>query len=209
MKEPLHVVKSNAYHLDMPSAKRLEGDVRIDDPAALRALAHPARLTAIDELYQGSERTSSELAELTGLTPSAMSYHLRALERWGMVERGEARGDGRERPWRAAGRTLSLDPETVSAAATDIVAGTTLQHLREEFRRWAMVEPGEGKVWRDVTGISRGYFWLTEDEVAELSADLRAVFKKHTADRDTEHHPEGTRRVFCLYAIVPEATASA
>ena len=68
MKEMLHVVKSAAYNLDMPSAKRLEGDVRIDDPAALRALAHPARLTVIDELYQGSERTSSELADLTGLT---------------------------------------------------------------------------------------------------------------------------------------------
>jgi DNA-binding transcriptional ArsR family regulator len=192
----------------VPSEKRLEGDVRIDDPGALRALAHPARLSVIDELYQGVERTSSELAELTGLSPSAMSYHLRALRRWGMVERGEPREDGRERPWRAAGRTLSLDPETVTAAATDVVAGTTLQHLRDEFRRWAMIEQSQGKVWRDVTGMSRGYFWLTEDEVAELSADLRAVFTKHTADRDAGHHPEGTRRVFCLYAIVPESSSA-
>ena len=188
----------------MPSARRLEGEVRIDDPAALRALAHPARLMVIDELYQGSERTSSELAELTGLTPSAMSYHLRALERWGMVERGESRDDGRERPWRAAGRTLSLDPETVTAAATDVVTATTLQHLRDEFRRWAVVEQSQGKAWRDVTGIGRSYFWLTEEEVEELSTDLRAVMKKHTADRDAAHHPEGTRRVFFLYALVPE-----
>ena len=137
-----------------------------------------------------------------------MSYHLRALQRWGMVERGEPREDGRERAWRAAGRTLSLDPETVTAAATDVVAGTTLQHLRDEFRRWAMVEQDEGKIWRDVTGMSRGYFWLTEDEAAELSTDLRAVFEKHTADRDAAHHPEGTRRVFCLFAIVPEAPSA-
>ena len=45
--------------------------------------------------------------------------------------------------------------------------------------------------------MSRAYLWLTEDEAAELSADLRAVMKKHTADRDAEHHPDGTRRVFC------------
>ena len=192
----------------MASAKRLEGDVRIDDPGALRALAHPARLMVIDELYQGVERTSSELAELTGLSASAMSYHLRALERWGMVERGEPREDGRERPWRAAGRTLSLDPETVSAAATDVVAGTTLQHLRDEFRRWAMVEQDQGRGWRDVAGMSRSYLWLTEEEVAELSADLRAAVDKHTADRDAAHHPEGTRRVFCLFAIVPEAPSA-
>ena len=66
-------------------------EVRLRDPDALRALAHPARLLVVDELYQGNERTSSELAELTGLSPSAMSYHLRALERWGIVERGEPR----------------------------------------------------------------------------------------------------------------------
>jgi DNA-binding transcriptional ArsR family regulator len=201
MKQTLRVVK---YDLRMAPPRRLKGDVRLDDPGALKALAHPARLAVVDELYQGTERTSSELAELTGLSPSAMSYHLRALERWGIVEHGAEREDGRERPWRAAGRTLSLDPETVSSAAADVVAATTLQHLRDLFRRWAAVEPSETKSWRDVTGMSRAYLWLTEEEAEELSADLRAVMKKHTADRDAEHHPDGTRRVFMLFAIVPE-----
>ena len=180
------------------TARRLKGDIQIDDPGALKALAHPARLAVVDELYQGLERTASELAELTGLTASAMSYHLRALERWGIVERGDEREDGRERPWRAAGRTLSLDPETISSAAADVVAATTLQHLRGLFRRWAAAEPGEPKAWRDVTGMSRGYLWLTEEEAEELAADLRGVMKKHTSDRDAEHHPDGTRRVFCF-----------
>ena len=188
----------------MSSPRRLEGDVRIEDPGALRALAHPARLTVVDELYQGAERTSSELAEVTGLSASAMSYHLRALERWAIVERGAPRKDGRERPWRAAGRTLKLDPETVSTAAVDVVAGTTFQHLRDEFRRWAAVEQGEPKAWRDLAGVSRAYLWLTEDEAAAFDADLGAVLKKYTGDRDAAHHPEGTRRVFCLIATVPE-----
>src|SRR3954451_5960428 len=180
-------------------------DVRLEAPGAIRALAHPARLTIIDELYQGVERTSSELAELTGLSASAMSYHLRALERWGIVERGAEREDGRERPWRAGGRTLSLDPETIPSAAADVVAGTTLEHLRNEFRRWAAAEPGQAKAWRDLAGMSRGYLWLNEQEAAELAAALRAVMTKHTADRDAEHHPDGTRRVFMLVAIVPDA----
>jgi DNA-binding transcriptional ArsR family regulator len=202
LKQTLHVVK---YDLHMTPPRRLKGDVKLDDPGALKALAHPARLAVVDELYQGSERTASELAELTGLSPSAMSYHLRALERWGIVERSDEREDGRERPWRAAGRTLSLDPESIPVAAADVVAGTTLQHVRDLFRRWAAAEPGEAKAWRDAAGMSRGYFWLREEEVTELAADLRAVMKKHTADRDAEHHPDGTRRVFMLFAIVPEA----
>src|SRR6188472_3694736 len=154
MKQTLRVVK---YDLSMAAPRRLTGDVKLDDPGALKALAHPARLAVVDELYQGSERTSSELAELTGLSPSAMSYHLRALERWGIVERGDERDDGRERPWRGAGRTLRFDPETVSTAAVDVVAGTTLQHLRERFRHWALLEEDQPKVWRDIAGVSRAY----------------------------------------------------
>ena len=189
----------------MASPRRLKGDVKIEDPGALRALAHPARLAVVDELYQGAERTSSELAELTGLSASAMSYHLRSLERWGIVERGTARDDGRERPWRAAGRTLEFDPETISTAAVDVIAGTTFQHLRDEFRRWATTEETEPKAWRDLAGVSRAYLWLTEEEASEFDSELGAVLKKYTGDRDAEHHPEGTRRVFCLVAVVPEA----
>jgi DNA-binding transcriptional ArsR family regulator len=189
----------------MASPRRLKGDVKIEDPGALRALAHPARLAVVDELYQGAERTSSELAELTGLSASAMSYHLRSLERWGIVERGTARDDGRERPWRAVGRTLRFDPETISTAAVDVVAGTTFQHLRDEFRRWATTEETEPKAWRDLAGVSRVYLCLAEEEASEFDAELSAVLKKYTGDRDAEHHPEGTRRVFCLVAVVPEA----
>jgi DNA-binding transcriptional ArsR family regulator len=190
----------------MARPRRLSGEIKIEDPGALRALAHPARLAVVDELYQGLERTSSELAELTGLSPSAMSYHLRALERWGIVERGMPRDDGRERPWRAAGRTLSLDPETVSTAAVDVVAGTTLQHLRDEFRRWAAVMQDESQTWRDLAGVTRSYLWLTEDEASAFSTELGAIVKKYAGDRDAAHHPEETRRVFCLFAVVPETT---
>ncbi len=189
----------------MGTPARLEGDLTLEDPGALRALAHPARLAVVDELYQGNERTSSELAELTGLSPSAMSYHLRALERWGIVERGTPRNDGRERPWRGVARTLRFDPETISTAAVDVVVGTTLQHLRDEFRRWSLVEQSEPEAWRDLAGGRRSYLWLTEEEATAFDSELSAVLKKYAGDRDAAHHPEGTRRLFCLIAIVPES----
>src|SRR3954451_81776 len=110
-------------------------DVRLEAPGAIRALAHPARLTIIDELYQGVERTSSELAELTGLTPSAMSYHLRALERWGIVQRAKPRGDARERPWRAAGRGLTVSGAGAATASAEVIVTQALHHLGEALRR--------------------------------------------------------------------------
>ena len=80
-----------------------------------------------------------------------------------------------------------------------------MQHLRDEFRRWAAIEETETKAWRDLAGVSRAYLWLTEDEAAAFDSELYAVLKKYTADRNAAHHPEGTRRVFCLFAVVPAA----
>jgi DNA-binding transcriptional ArsR family regulator len=182
-----------------------DSDIRLEEPGAIRALAHPARLTIVDELYQGTERTASELAELTGLSPSAMSYHLRALERWGVVERGKARADARQRPWRASGRSLSFVSDADSAAAVDVIAAGYLQQLRDELRRWALVERDETATWREAAGVRRSFLWLTEDEVGSFSTELRAVVDKYVGDRNAARHPRGTRRVLCMLALVPEA----
>jgi DNA-binding transcriptional ArsR family regulator len=179
--------------------------VRVTDPGALRALTHPARLTVVDELYQGVERTATQLGELTGLTASAMSYHLRALERWGVVERAPARGDARERPWRAAGRMLSIVTDSTSRAAGDVIVGGALQNLRDEIRRWAFVEEKESAAIREAVGLTRSILWLSDSEIATLSSELRAAIDKYSAGRDADRHPEGSRRVTCLVAIVPTA----
>src|SRR5215210_8021890 len=65
----------------------------------MRALAHPARLTILEELAIGRAGTATEFAAICGLTPSATSYHLRALARAGLVQEAPGRGDGRERVW--------------------------------------------------------------------------------------------------------------
>lgn len=192
---------------DRPNRKprRPTDDVRLQDPGALRALAHPARLLVVDELYQGSERTASELAKITSLTPSAMSYHLRALERWGIVERGDAREDGRERPWRAAGRSLIWDSEVsaVAAASQDVIAAGVLEQLRDAFRRWTVVESAESEIWRSVASLKRSFMWLTDEEAQAFMSEMDEVVQKRLSGRDAENHPEGTRRVLYLMGFVP------
>jgi DNA-binding transcriptional ArsR family regulator len=185
--------------------KRPSGEVRLRDPGALRALAHPARLQVVDELFQGPERTASELARITDLTPSAMSYHLHALEKWGIIERAEARDDGRERPWRAAGRSLRWDSDmsVAAAAAQDVIAAGYLEQLREAFRRWSLVEETESDAWREVAGLGRSFLWLTEEEAKALFDELSEAIRRHGQDRDAVEHPEGTRRVLCVLGVVP------
>lgn len=78
----------------MPRSRQLRDD------ADVAAFLHPARAQALELLADGQARTATELAGVVGLTPSAMSWHLRLLERHGFVARDES-ADGRERPWRA------------------------------------------------------------------------------------------------------------
>ena len=100
--------------------------LRVDDPRGIRAWAHPARLAILDALSAGDELTATECAAVTGLSASATAYHLKFLERYGIIEPAPPRPDGRERPWRTAARpiTVDLDASTPAAAsATSAVTG--------------------------------------------------------------------------------------
>src|SRR3982750_4766602 len=103
---------------------RTESDgVRIRDPRVMRALAHPARIEIVEYLNNtGAVVTATECAGLVGLSPSAVSYHLRELAKYGLVEQAPSRGDGRERVWRSTGTGLVIDADPAEpgvAAATE------------------------------------------------------------------------------------------
>jgi hypothetical protein len=86
-----------------------------------------------------------------------------------------------------------------------VILGGYLQQLRDEFRRWLLVEAGEDEVWRELAGGRRSFLWLSTDEAKAFSAEVGAVLDKYTGDRDAVNHPEGTRRVLCMLALVPAA----
>ena len=73
---------------------------RIDDPGALKALAHPLRVALLAHLVAAGPATASACAEAVGASASNCSWHLRRLAAAGFVEPVDA-GDGRERPWRS------------------------------------------------------------------------------------------------------------
>ena len=183
-----------------------EGRVVISDPRAITALAHPARSTVIELLYTGHVATATELAEVCGLTPSAMSYHLRALEKWGVVVRAEPAGDGRERPWKAAGRSLSWS----STAGTDTertvgraLLGQYFDAVLDAVDAWNAHPESEGSVWDESLVITRGFYWLSEDEFAQLQDELGALHRRWNLDRDAAGHPPGTRRFMNFGVWVP------
>src|SRR5450759_3410203 len=119
----------------------------LTDPRAIRAIAHEARQQVIDELYSGSVLTATEAAQICGLSPSAMSYHLRALEKWGIVVRDDTSSDGRERPWRAGANDLSIGRGDGASGASmrqaaNAVISTFMAGLHKAVA--AMLELGQG-----------------------------------------------------------------
>jgi DNA-binding transcriptional ArsR family regulator len=182
-----------------------DGKIVLSDPRAIRALAHPARLAIIEALLPGNELTATECASLTGLSPSATSYHLKALQRWGIVAAGEPRADGRDRPWKATGRSIEVNsdaPRTVLAETA--VAEMFLDRnraLAAEFLERQASEPAE---WRDSMELANGDYWLTAAEVKEISHALRSVLEPYE-QRRAGSRPGKSRRVRIARLIVPRA----
>jgi DNA-binding transcriptional ArsR family regulator len=179
--------------------------VRLTDPRAIRALAHPARLAVIDELYAGRELTATECAELAGLSPSAMSYHLRSLEKYGIVERADSAADGRERPWRAAGRYLQVDTTSGSVgevAAAAALSSTVLGRTVEQFEHYLARRGNESKEWLDASEASYGQLWLLPDEAKEVAEQFLRSVEKYRGRR-TGNRPEGARRMRLAVMLFP------
>lgn len=181
-------------------------ELRITDPRALRALAHPARQRVLTELFSGEVLTATEAARLCDLTPSAMSYHLRALEKWGIVERDES-ADGRERPWRATADSINITPEAHRGAGLDtsrVSVHTSFADLQGDLDRMtAAVADGSNHGM-----TSRGRLWLTDDEERELRERLHELMRAHRG-RTSRDHPGGARPWNVYAMILPSGDAPA
>jgi DNA-binding transcriptional ArsR family regulator len=91
----------------------------IDDPAAAEVSLDPVRARLLAALAEPGSATS--LAAVVGLTRQKANYHLRALERHGLVELVEERRKGNctERVLRATAASYVISPTAMSALAPD------------------------------------------------------------------------------------------
>ena len=91
----------------------------IADPAAAEVSLDPVRTRLLAELAQPG--SASSLAAKLGLTRQKANYHLRALERHGLVELVEERRKGNmtERVMRATAGSYVISPAALAAVAPD------------------------------------------------------------------------------------------
>jgi DNA-binding transcriptional ArsR family regulator len=179
----------------------------LTDPRAIRALAHEARQQVIDELYSGAVLTATEAAQICDLSPSAMSYHLRALEKWGIVVREAPSGDRRERPWRAGANDLSVGRVDSSSGASmhqaaNAVVSTLMAGLNKAVDSFMGTEP-QGKGAR----LSHGRLYLTDAEATALDQDLDALLRRYDKGRTSRNKPADASARDQYWILLPHTVA--
>ena len=149
----------------------------------VRTFADGLRMRIADALSQRA-MTAKQLATLLGEPPSRTHYHLRALEKVGLVRLVETREKGGilEKYYRAVARNFSI-PDTLlrNVAPDDGVAEMSrmVRAVSDNFlRAFSESRTGspEGSFTLDVSSV-----WLTREEYRELCDRMRELLEGYMA----------------------------
>jgi DNA-binding transcriptional ArsR family regulator len=189
----------------------------IEDPAAAEVCLDPIRARLLAELAEPGSATT--LAATVGLTRQKVNYHLRALERHGLVELvGERRkGNVTERVLRATAASYVISPAALSPVQPDPARSPDRLSAR-----WLLALAG--RLVRDVgvliTGAEhakrRVATFAIDGEVRFASAADRAAFAEELTRAVTgliaryhDEAAEGGREHRLIVAVHPSVGAGA
>ncbi|WP_405055840.1 helix-turn-helix domain-containing protein [Kribbella sp. NBC_01505] len=183
----------------------------LDDPLAIRAMAHPVRLDLQNLLGREGPMTAADAARRLGISQALASHHLRQLAKYDFVEPAPGK-DNRERPWRLVStsqswRDAARTPE--GAAAADVLEQLLAERALESLARWQQQRADEAPVWRDHSGIGQSGIYLTGAELTELVQQIDVLIQRYVDERpidDKSTRPAGSRHVSItqIVTITPE-----
>nr|WP_295885882.1 helix-turn-helix domain-containing protein [uncultured Devosia sp.] len=146
------------------------------DPSALKALAHPVRLRMLSLLRLDGPATASGLATRLGLNSGATSYHLRQLALHGFIVEDTARGNARDRWWKAAHESTNYgedegDGEALEAgmAFGQAALNWQIMQMQGALRNQVNLSPE----WRKASTVSDYYIPLTSSQAEALTKKLQ------------------------------------
>jgi hypothetical protein len=178
----------------------------LTDPKAMRALAHPVRMALLELLGVAGTVTATQASEVLGESPANCAFHLRTLAKYGFVKEAGG-GRGRERPWTAAQRTISISAEDQAdpqaALAADALSQVWLERWMDRTRR-AFGSTSRMPGWEHATQWSRSGRYLTPAEALQVEREVRQIIDRY---RDREHDPSlrpaGALPVECTFFMSP------
>jgi DNA-binding transcriptional ArsR family regulator len=190
-------------------SERTRGQRRrlLDDPLAIRALAHPVRLELLSIVSRAAEMTTADAARELGISHGLASHHLHQLAKYGFVEQVGGR-DNRERPWRIVHTSYDTpdEPTPESAAARHVLEQVVAEQSLARFLDWQQRSADWPEQWRRHAGLGQSNVYLTQEELAEITATIDAAILRYVEQRpidDVSTRPPGSVPVNFTVYIVP------
>jgi len=204
--------------------RRIEVDLALgrhaDLTGELAALVaeHPLRERLVEHqmvaLYRCGRRLEAleafnasrvRLAEQTGQSSGATSYHLRQLAAYGFVEEDETRRAGRERWWRPVHRAMRLDADDAREAPAEAEAylRAVAAQYADRVDRWLTEVHTMSRAWDEAATLSDYRLRLRADEAARLLAELEAVIAPYRRDEPDVAAPDDAERVVLQVQLLP------
>jgi DNA-binding MarR family transcriptional regulator len=179
----------------------------LDDPVAIRAVAHPLRLDLMSIIARLGQATTADAARELGISHGLASHHLRQLAKYGFVEQVKGK-DHRERPWRMVATSYNWSKATETtegSAAVDVLEQMTAERTVEAFLGWQQRRKEWPQPWQKHAGLGESSVYLTQTELAQVAEAFDAVLKRYIDERpidDLASRPEGSVPVtFTLFAV--------
>ena len=181
--------------------------IELTDPQMMRALAHQARIAIWTHLGLHGPATATECAEIAGLSPSACSYHLRTLAKYGFVEEDpDSAADGRERPWRARVLAFNMLDRPGAPAATQVASRLLVENMRaaaEELRvRYLSRQSEYPADWQAAAGEVFSVAHVTPDELDRMRSQVLEVMAQYVR-LDPASRTTGARPVRIMLDLFP------
>ncbi|GAA3706670.1 helix-turn-helix domain-containing protein [Nonomuraea antimicrobica] len=178
----------------------------LDDPAAMRAFAHPVRLALHEVLLRAGTATAADAAREVGISQALASYHLRQLAKYGFVEQAPAR-DERERPWKVTETVqewVSDEPGTDASAARGLLEQVIAERALARLVEWQQRRADAPEPWRKVGGVGNFYLYATPDEIKAIGAAVEALLEPLMARTSAPaSRPDGALPVLATQLVVP------
>lgn len=185
--------------------------VRLTDPRALRAYAHPTRMALVGLLRREGPLTATQAARATGESVASCSFHLRQLAKYGLVEEAGG-GRGREKPWRATAMFTSWESgpgDPVVAAATEALQLAIAERYFGLTARWVQTQSQEPADWRAAAQFGDTVLHLTVTELQDLGGRIQDLVQPYLERlEDADKRPAGSRPVTLLHLAFPSPSPS-
>ncbi len=175
----------------------------------LRAVADELRVRIVEQLTFRA-MTVTQLAELFSEAPNKLHYHVRELERVGLLKKVETREKGAilEKYYRAVAKNIIVPKTLLSGMAPDeaeaILNEVTQPFFQGMVRAVAQMMRLSPEEQPDhMFQISSGHYWMTTEEFAQANKQIEALLKPYEQQRGSADEREQT----VLWMAYPTALA--